>query len=69
MTEFGTVLGQWWLRSASDPRWNKEGRGEVGGINAIPPVIRRVISQLEAELGPPPKDLEWEWWSDSPSRR
>ena len=64
MGNFGTVLGKWWMRSESDPRWNKEGRGEVGGLVYIPPAIDRTIKNLSKLFGNPPEDLEWGYTKD-----
>lgn len=64
MTGLGSVLGKWWIRSKSDPRWNREGRGEVGGLYDKPPAVRRTIFYLLQILGEPPEDLEWGYEKD-----
>jgi hypothetical protein len=65
MTGLGSVLGKWWIRSESDPRWNREGRGEVGGLYKRPPAVDRTIKLLRQELGDPPNDLEWGYEKDT----
>jgi hypothetical protein len=59
MTGLGSVLGKWWIRSKSDPRWDREGRGEGGGLYKRPPAVDRTIKNLSKTLGEPPNDLEW----------
>jgi len=51
--------GSWWIRSKSDPRWNADGSGEVGGF-IVPPDAQAVIDRFKRELGcDPPGDLEY----------
>ena len=64
MTGIGSVLGKWWIRSESDPRWNREGRGEVGGLYLRPPAVDRTIKKLSKTLGDQPDDLEWGYTCD-----
>lgn len=60
-----TTPGAWWLWSKSDPRWNSQGEGLVGGW-VIPPDAKRRIEELKVELGcEPPNDLEYEYVKDS----
>jgi hypothetical protein len=51
-----TREGSWWLRSKTDPRWNSDGRGLVGGFQCGE--ASAMIEKLKEILGDPPKDLE-----------
>jgi hypothetical protein len=55
--------GTWWLNSKSDPRWNSDGRSQVGGLE-IPEECQKKIDELKQTLGDPPKDLEWGYMKD-----
>jgi len=56
--------GTWWLESKSDPRWDAEGRGLVGGFDT-PAEAMEAIEEKKAELQEePPEDLEYEYMKD-----
>lgn len=55
--------GSWVLRSESDPRWNFDGRGLVGGL-VMPLECKEKIAQLKLTLGEPPDDLGWSYMKD-----
>jgi len=56
MGMFGPREGSWWLRSDTDPRWNSNGRGYVGGFQCAE--ASQEIERLKELYGDPPKDLE-----------
>ena len=49
--------GTWWVRSASDPRWNAQGTA-ASSIDRIPPQAAAHVDALRPTLGEPPADLE-----------
>jgi hypothetical protein len=53
------VPGAWWLRSASDPRWNAKGESPAVGGFVMPEEVEAKLKALTVQLGPPPADLEW----------
>jgi hypothetical protein len=56
--------GTWTTRSKSDPRWNMEGRGQVGMLT-MPLACKEAIEAKKFELGEePPDDLEWSYMKD-----
>jgi hypothetical protein len=55
--------GSWWIRSESDPRWNRSGRGQVG-MFMVPAEAEAEKASLEARYGPPPEDLEFGYMKD-----
>lgn len=55
--------GGWWLRSKSDPRWNCEGEGFVGGL-IMPTEARKAFELKKKELGKAPEDLQWGYMKD-----
>lgn len=55
--------GSWWVRSVDDPRWNMDGRGSVGGFE-MPVECKNAIEEKKEALGPPPKDLVFEYMKD-----
>ena len=64
MGMFGPKKGSWWIKSASDPRWNADGRSYVG-MFSMPPEAKRKIEKLKKKLGEePPEDLEWGYFKD-----
>lgn len=50
--------GSWALSSASDPRWNSNGRSASVGMGGTPPEARAEIERLTALYGDMPADLE-----------
>ena len=61
---FGPREGSWWLKSQSDPRFNLNGRGYVGGL-VVPPDAQKALDELAERLGEsPPKDLEFGYMKD-----
>jgi hypothetical protein len=56
--------GTWWVRSASDPRWNCTGISNAVGGFVIPQEAQAYLERKEKELGPPPKDAEWGYEKD-----
>lgn len=56
-------MGDWWLRSKSDPRWDCDGRDFCGGY-VMPGECKRTIEEKAKTLGDPPKDLTWEYMKD-----
>ena len=57
--------GSWWIKSESDPRWNREGRGFISGI--LGPTefsIEEMIKEMKKEYGEAPEDLEAGWMKD-----
>jgi hypothetical protein len=63
MSMFGPRKGTWWIRSEKDPRWNSEGRADVGGL-VIPQECKDKIEELKITLGEPPDDLGWNYMKD-----
>jgi len=56
--------GIWWLTSKSDPRWDDEGRCNVGGF-MMPSAVTESINNCKKQLGEePPEDLEWGYMKD-----
>lgn len=55
--------GSWWLRSKKDPRWNRDGRGLVGGF-VMSKECEEAIERLKRRFGKPPKDLEVGYMKD-----
>ena len=55
--------GSWWLHSKSDPRWNYNGTGQVGGF-VMPLECKEKIEELKKEFGDPPEDLEFGYMKD-----
>ena len=53
-----TSHGSWFIRSDSDPRWNDDGSGNVGGA-FMPPACRASIERNKERYGEQPEDLEW----------
>jgi hypothetical protein len=51
--------GYWWVRCPSDPRWDANGRANVG-LFGKPDAVVHHLAATEAHLGiPPPADCEW----------
>jgi len=65
MGMLGSIVreGSWILRSVSDPRWNYDGRGMVGGL-IMPVQCKEKIEQLRLTLGELPDDLGWSYMKD-----
>ncbi len=57
------VEGSWWIRSETDPRWNCNGKGEVGGF-VMPRECEKKIEELKLTLGEPPEDLKFGYMKD-----
>ena len=55
--------GSWWLRSKSDPRWNSDGRTDVGGF-VMPDECKQKLEELKKQLGELPEDLKWGYMKD-----
>lgn len=55
--------GSWWIYSKKDSKWNRSGRGFVGGLMK-PDEVDKVVEELKKELGEPPDDLEWGYMKD-----
>ena len=55
--------GTWWLRSKQDPRWNCNGRTDVGSF-VMPQDCKNKLEELKTKLGEPPGDLEWGYMKD-----
>lgn len=56
--------GSWWVKSVSDPRWDDNGRGEVGMLGlpkGAENSIDRMKERLKIEL---PKDIEYGYMKD-----
>ncbi len=51
--------GVWWIKSETDPRWNIEGRGFVGGLD-IPAECEATLDELSVLYGAPPSDIQWD---------
>ena len=49
--------GTWWVRSASDPRWDAQGTAS-SSADTIPPQANGHVEQCRRTLGEPPPDLE-----------
>lgn len=58
-----TTSGSWWLTSRLDSRWKASGSASVGGFS-MPAECERRLSELKAEFGEPPADLEWGYMKD-----
>ena len=56
--------GSWWIKCASDARWNCSGNSEFVGGFTIPEECERKIEKLKQKLGDPPEDLEWGYMKD-----
>ena len=56
-------MGDWWVRSKKDPRWNCQGRAVVGGF-MIPQEAKDAIEKKKSKLGDPPDDLTAEYMKD-----
>lgn len=64
MGMFGPKSGSWWTKSKSDPRWNMNGTGYVGGF-VCPAEATEAVEQKKEELGEePPDDLEYGYMKD-----
>lgn len=58
------VSGEWSVRSEKDPRFNKNGRGDVGGF-VCPPEAKKWIAEQEKKLNiKAPDDLEFSYMKD-----
>lgn len=56
--------GSWWLTSETDSRWNKNGRGFVGGFE-VPKDAKEYIEEMKKKLNcDPPDDLEFGYMKD-----
>jgi hypothetical protein len=55
--------GSWWVISESDPRWNCDGRGFVGGF-MVPEEAEKAIKEMEEKYGKRPDDLEFGYMKD-----
>lgn len=56
--------GTWSLFSETDPRFNLQGRGLVGGL-VMPEDAKKALAEKEAELGcKAPDDLEFSYFKD-----
>jgi len=55
--------GSWFLHSETDPKWNKQGSGFVGGF-VMPEEVSLAIERLEKLYGDQPEDLEWGYMKD-----
>lgn len=56
--------GSWWLNSKSDPRWDCNGRGTVGGL-VVPAAATEAMDRIKKELNEePPEDLEYGYMKD-----
>ena len=49
--------GTWWVRSASDPRWDAQGTAS-SSVDRIPPQANAHVEACRRTLGEPPADLE-----------
>jgi len=60
--------GSWQIKSASDPRWNREGRAEYlyPVVVGMPPEAVKAFGEMKKEFGPPPRDVKWAWKVDNP---
>ena len=59
-----TREGSWWVSSKSDPRWDCQGSGSVGGF-MCPSEATATIERKKKELGEePPDDLEFGYMKD-----
>lgn len=66
MSLLGGIIreGSWWLCSESDPRWNTNGRGIVGGL-VMPDDAQDYVDKKKKKLNEePPKDLEFGYMKD-----
>jgi hypothetical protein len=59
----GLKPGTWWIRSEKDPRWNADGKGQVGMFGR-PAEAEAKVEELKKTLGDPPEDLEWGYMKD-----
>jgi hypothetical protein len=56
--------GSWWIESKSDPRWNCQGQGYVGGFEC-PSDATSAMEEKKKELGEdPPDDLKYGYMKD-----
>lgn len=56
--------GSWWLKSITDSKWNKNGRGTVGGFE-VPQDAKDHIEKMKKKLKcEPPDDLEFGYMKD-----
>lgn len=58
--------GSWVFLSESDPRWRRNGRGQVGMFCSwrSVPEAAAVFAEMKQEYGEPPADLEWAYCKD-----
>lgn len=64
MSMFGPKMGTWWVRSKTDPRWNKDGRGLGLVSSGGPGELHDWIEQCQKEFGDPPADAEMGFMKD-----
>lgn len=55
--------GSWHIRSKSNKKWNKDGRGLVGGF-IMPAGCKKALEKLKKKYGEPPEDLTWGYFKD-----
>lgn len=51
-------MGNWWVYSDKDPRWNKSGRANLAGVVIAggPEVMKSWIAECRQKFGEPPDD-------------
>lgn len=61
----GQKPGAWWVKSASDPRWDGSGRAAHLSLSTRPPEAEDHVEAKKRELEAlPPADLEFGWEKD-----
>lgn len=61
---FGPKMGTWWVRSKSDPRWDKDGRGYGLVTSGGPSEVNIWIKSCEKQYGDRPSDLTMGFMKD-----
>lgn len=61
MVMFGPKMGTWMVKSESDPRWNKTGRGYGLISSGGPKEMQDWIKYCKENYGEPPKDA-YSWF-------
>jgi len=64
MSMFGPKMGTWWVKSKTDPRWNKTGRGYGLVTSGGPGELGEWIEECKEKYGEPPDDAEMGFMKD-----
>ncbi len=64
MSIFGPRMGNWYVRSKSDPRWDNLGRAEGFCCDGGPKEMKDWIDECKRNYGKPPDDAEMGFYKD-----